>query len=196
MHIAIISGSPRPKSNSMRFARFLETTLTKLDHKVSIINFEKQDIPLVGEGNLKPDQLSTFQQKLINAWDEAALVFFVIPEYNWITSPQFINALHQIGVKEFNHLFDNKVFALAGVSNGRGGRMPAVEMTTMVNKLINFLDKQSIVSPRLYESHETDKNLDEKGEVLGNKTYEKTATAFVEYSLKMAARWHGIEAGS
>ncbi len=190
MKIAVISTSPRKNSNSLRFARHIRNVLeTYGQQEIGLANFEAYDIPLVGQGEVDPDNLTAFQQELTDTWAAADLVFFVVPEYNWITSPQFINMLHQLGDTPFKHLFDNKVFAFAGVSNGRGGRQPAIQMTTILNKLINFLDGYSVVSARIYESHETQKNIDESGHSLGNETYDRTAKAFIDYSLKIGQRW-------
>ncbi|WP_332369434.1 hypothetical protein [Spirosoma telluris] len=80
---------------------------------------------------------------------------------------------------------------MVGISNGRGGRQPALDMTTVVNKIISFTHSYSIVSPKLYESHETDKNLDENGHFNGHEVYERTAKAFLEYTLNVAQRWIG-----
>lgn len=190
MKIAVISASARRQSNSLRFARYIQHTLASYNQPtVRVINFEDYDIPLVGQGEIDPTNLTPFQETLITTWAEADLVFFVIPEYNWSTSPQFINALDQLGGKPFAHLFDNKVFALAGVSNGRGGRQPAILMTTMLNKLINFLNGYSVISPRVYESHETPQNVDESGQSSGNDVFDRSVNAFVDYSLKIAQRW-------
>lgn len=78
---------------------------------------------------------------------------------------------------------------MVGISNGRGGRQPALDMTTVMNKLISFTNSYSIVSPKLYESHETDKNLDEHGHFVGHEIYERTARAFLTYTLTVAQRW-------
>ncbi|WP_266364319.1 NAD(P)H-dependent oxidoreductase [Tellurirhabdus rosea] len=191
MKTVIMSASPRAQSGSLRVAHFLEKILKEHETtEVSVVSFEHYDVPLVGQGQLDPDNLTDFQQTVLNAWKEADLVFFLVPEYNWTTSPQLLNLLHQAGGPKFAHLFDNKVFAVAGTSGARGGRVPALEVTTVLNKLINFLNKYSIVSPRIWESHETSLNLNESGESTGNAIYEKAARAFVEYSLNVAQRWN------
>lgn len=191
MEITILCGSSRQNSNSLKLATYLQKLLAKeVMYQVQLISFENADIPMVGRGDLKPDALSPFQQKLVDALAFAKLVFVIVPEYNWNTSGEFINALDQLGNKDFAYLFDNKVFAVAGVSSGRGGRMPSVEISLMLSKLINFLDKQSIVSPRVFESHETQLNLSSEGQSLGNPAYEKGIASFIDYALKMANRWH------
>lgn len=194
MNIALISTSSRKNSNSLRFTNYLKHILTEGgQHEVSIVNFEHYDIPFVGQGSVKKETLTPFQQELVGTWEAADLVFFALPEYNWTAPPQATNAIHQLGGPAFKHLFENKVFAMAGTSSGRGGRQPALDMTTVVNKIISFTTSYSIVSPKLYESHDTDKNLDENGFFIGHEVYDRTARAFVDYTLTVAQRWIGSE---
>lgn len=190
MNIALISTSSRSTSNSLRFVKYLKHVLTEgSQHEVSVVTFEQYDIPFVGQGSVKKDSLTAFQQELIGAWEAADLVFFAMPEYNWTAPPQATNLIHQLGGPAFKHLFENKVFAMVGVSSGRGGRQPALDMTTVLNKIISFTNSYSIISPKLYESHETDKNLDENGQFIGHEVYERTARAFIDYTLNVAQRW-------
>lgn len=190
MKITLISTSSRKNSNSLRFVNYVRHLLTaEGQHEVSIVTFEHYDIPFVGQGSVKPDQLTPFQQELTSAWEAADLVLFAMPEYNWTAPPQATNAIHQLGGPSFKHLFENKVFAMVGISNGRGGRQPALDMTTVMNKIISFTNSYSIVSPKLYESHETDKNLDENGHFNGHEVYERTVNAFLTYTLNVANRW-------
>ena len=190
MNIALLSTSSRKNSNSLRFVNYLKHVLTESgQHEVSVITFEHYDIPFVGQGSVKPDSLTSFQQELIGTWEVADLIVFALPEYNWTAPPQVANIIHQLGGPAFKHLFDNKVFATAGISNGRGGRQPALDITTVLNKIISFTNSYSIISPKLYESHETDKNLDENGHFIGHEVYERTARAFIDYTLNVAQRW-------
>lgn len=194
MKITLISTSSRKNSNSLRFVSYIRNLLVADgQHDVSIVSFEDYDIPFVGQGTVKKDALTPFQSELINAWESADLVLFAMPEYNWTAPPQATNTIHQLGGPAFKHLFDNKVFAMVGISNGRGGRQPALDMTTVVNKIISFTNSYSIISPKLYESHETDKNLDENGHFHGHEVYERTAKAFLDYTLNVAQRWVGNE---
>ncbi|ADB37554.1 NAD(P)H-dependent oxidoreductase [Spirosoma linguale] len=194
MKITLISTSSRKNSNSLRFVSYMRNLLvSEGQHEVSIVSFEDYDIPYVGQGSVKKDALTPFQSELIGAWESADLVLFAMPEYNWTAPPQATNAIHQLGGPGFKQLFDNKVFAMVGISNGRGGRQPALDMTTVVNKIISFTNSYSIISPKLYESHETDKNIDENGNFYGHEVYERTAKAFLEYTLNVAQRWVGNE---
>jgi chromate reductase len=192
MKITLISTSSRKNSNSQRFVNYIRHILAEEgQHEVTIVTFEHYDIPFVGQGSVKPDNLTPFQQELTSAWEAADLVLFAMPEYNWTAPPQATNAIHQLGGPSFKHLFDNKVFAMVGISNGRGGRQPALDMTTVMNKIISFTNSYSIVSPKLYESHDTDKNLDENGHFSanGHEVYERTVKAFMTYTLNVANRW-------
>ncbi len=194
MHIALIATSSRPNSNSLRFVKYLSQLLTESNqHTVQIVTYEQYDIPFVGQGNLNPAALTPFQQELTTAWAAADLIVFALPEYNWTAPAQATNAIHQLGTPAFKHLFTDKVFAMAGISNGRGGRQPALDMGTVVNKLISFTNSYSIVSPKLYESHETDKNLDVDGQFIGHEVYERTVRSFVDYTLTVAQRWVATE---
>lgn len=192
MKITIVATSPRANSNTLRFCTFVKTILEETgQHQVRLIDFAHYDLPFVGTVWMKPDTLTPFQEEFISAWGEADLVFFASPEYNWTATPQILNAFHSLGGPAFNQLFNAKVFAMAGISNGRGGRQPALDMTTVLNKVISFTNNVSIISPKLYESHETDKNLDADGQFVGHEVYDRTVRAFVDYTLAIARRWHG-----
>jgi chromate reductase, NAD(P)H dehydrogenase (quinone) len=192
MNIAIIATSPRKNSNSLRFSKYLQKIAQASGYEdVTVVDFHHFDIPSVGRGTVNKEALTDFQSELITAWGNADLVFFVTPEYNFTVNGDLLNAFHQLGSKDFAHLFNNKVFAFAGVSSGRGGKVPCLELTTVVNKIINFSNQYSVVSPRIYESHETHKNLDENSDSVGNKIYEDSVQAFVDYALEVTKRWVG-----
>lgn len=191
MKITIISASSRHNSNSIKLQQYLAGLLEQSgEHTVSVCDFVNCDIPMVGRGDIDKNNLSEFQSDLIKKWEQAELILLVAPEYNWLTSGELINALHQLGKANFAYLFDNKVFGLSGVSSGRGGRRPGIELTTLLNKLISFLGQVSIVSPKIFESHETQNNLSESGESLSNARYEKGVEQYLSYTLSVARRWH------
>jgi chromate reductase len=190
MNVTIISTSPRKESNSLKVAHFMKGLMEKQDGvNVSLLDFEDADIPMVGRGSLSLESMTPFQKELIGKWDSADLVLFVVPEYNWITGGELINAFHQLGNKRFAHLFDNRAFAFAGVSSGKGGRLPGIEMTTLVNKIISVLNGHSIVLPKIFESQYTQEALNSKGESKGDASYERAAGDFVSFIVKMGRRW-------
>ena len=192
MNIAIIATSPRKNSNSLRFSNYLQKLAQTAGYEnVTVVDFHHFDIPSVGRGTINKESLTDFQSELLSAWTAADLVFFITPEYNFTVNGDLLNALHQLGSKDFAHLFHDKVFALAGVSSGRGGKIPCLELTTVINKIINFSHQYSVVSPRIFESHETNKNLDDMADSTGNKVYEDGVKAFLDYSLEVTKRWVG-----
>lgn len=192
MKTLVLSTSPRKGSNTLKVAKALESLSQEKGQTTKLVNFENYDIPMVGQGSLDPENLSDFQRELIQAMEWAEVIIMAAPEYNWTTSGQLINAIHQLGGKDYGHVFDNKVFAFVGVSSGRGGRLPCIEMSTLVNKMINFLNKYSIVSPRILESHETQNNVDENGVPAPDTVYLRMMHAFLDYTFVMANRWFKV----
>lgn len=191
MNVLIISASPRDESLSLRFSIYLKYEIEKHNpaSNVQIIGFESFDFPSSGRSSVNPYQLSPFQKKLIEAWADADLVFFCLPEYNWTTSGEVFTLLEQLGTKSFSHLFDEKVFAMVGISSGRGGRIPALEVGKVIEKLISFLGKLAVVSPKIFEAHEVGLNLSESSLSVGNSAFEKWVADFIHYTLRFQNRW-------
>lgn len=157
---------------------------------VTLVDFMQYDIPLIAQGHIHKNELTSFQQQLCDAMDKAHLVFIITPEYNWSTTPEILNWLHRFGDREFASTFANKVFALVGVSTGKGGKAPVLHLTGILSKIISFMDLQSVISPKMFESHYTKDVLDENGHLMGNAEYEKGLRNFLEYTCAMAERWH------
>jgi chromate reductase len=188
MNICIISGSARLNNNTVRVGKAFQHLLKK-EHHVSLIDFQQYDIPLITQGDVHIDRLNPFQKELVNAMDNAHIVILISPEYNWSTTPEILNMLHRFGDRTFKHLFDNKIFAMVGVSSGRGGKTPAIHLTSILNKLIGFLNLDSFVSAKIFESHYTKEALTEEGQSLGNERYDRELADFINYTLHIANRW-------
>ena len=191
MNISIICTSPREGSQTLRFGQYLKSIFENQDaeNKISIIDFEDFDIPAIGKGKVDPNNLSDYQSKLIQIWAKSDLIVFCSPEYNWTTNGEIFIMFDQLGSKNFEYLFENKVFAFAGVSSGRGGKIAALDVSKVVNKLVSFQNKLSIVSPKIYESHETGKNILEDFKSSGNIVFEAGVLNFVQYSLALTNKW-------
>lgn len=193
MQILILSGSSRKNSNSLLVANYL----TKLkghssDIHFSVVDLADEQIPNVGRGSIDPEHLSDFQRNLIEKWHNASLVIITAPEYNWSTNAELINLAHQLGTKNHAYLFNNKVFAFVGVSTGRGGRQSALEQMMIFNKIISFTNNQSIVCPKLWESHETHLNINTSTLLSENKVYVDSAQNFMNYAITMTKRWQAV----
>lgn len=186
MKVCILSGSARKDNNTLRVAK----ALSNLVEESTIIDFQAYDLPNFNQQNIQPGSESPFQKRLIEAIDSAQLLLVLTPEYNWFPTAEIINTIHQLAVKDYIHIFDNTVIATVGVSAGRGGRMPAVQLTTVFNKIIGFFGLNSIVSSGVFEVQEVTKCMDEEGNLLDNTAFNKGILNFVDYSSKVAQRWH------
>lgn len=194
MQILLLAGSSRPHSNSLLAARFLGNLLHNgRNDSVQIVDLSHEALPAVGRGSLDVNQLTPFQQELTEAWGKARLVIITAPEYNWSTNAELINMAHQLGTKAFAPLFKEKVFAFAGVSTGRGGRQSALELMMIFNKIISFSDSESVVCPKLWESHETHRNIDAASLGSANEVYTESARQFLTYALRLSRRWERSE---
>jgi chromate reductase len=186
MNIVIISGSPRKNSNTLRVANAIAKSKELQQHNTSIIDFHLSDIPFANHGEINTENLTPFQEKLLTDWKNSKLVIILSPEYNWFPSAEIINMIHRFGEPRFKYLFDEKIFALGAVSSGRGGRIPAIQLSYVISKLVNYMDCVSIVSSKILETQFATQVLDDKGNSLGNSMYDKGMEKFITYNIKLA----------
>lgn len=187
MNIGILSGSARKGNNTLRVAHAIKKTL----NTAKIVDFQEYDLPNFSAGWVDPLAETPFQQHLIQTINDCDLLFVLTPEYNWFPSAEIINTIHQLAGANYKHIFDDKVVATIGVSTGRGGRMPAVQLGYVFNKIFNVFDLNSITSPRTFEAQEVTKCIDKDGNLLENEAFNDGFTDFLKYSLKVAKRWQG-----
>jgi chromate reductase len=189
--ITILSGSPRKNSNTLRVAKAIQKHIQSLNNEETahVIDFNEFDIPSMNAGRVDPNNLTEFQANLFNSCKESDLIFVLTPEYNWFPSAEIIQMVHTMAAPAFKDMWNNKVFVTCGTSNGRGGRMPAVQLSYTINKILNVFNCESMVSPKIFESQFTDKALDENGLSLGNAEYMAGLEAFVAFNLKLKNRW-------
>lgn len=186
MKIAVISGSARKNNNTLRVAHAIRQQLPEAE----VVDFQDYDLPSFADGSIDPEHLSEFQEKLIGSIENSDLLFVLSPEYNWFPTSEIINMVHQLANKKFKHIFDQMVVATIGVSTGRGGRMPAVQLGYVFNKIFNFYSLNSITSPKTFEVQEVLKCIDSEGNLLENSAFNDGFTEFLDYSVKVAKRWH------
>jgi chromate reductase len=188
MKITIVSGSARENNNTIRVAYALEK-LTQTNHEVQLIDFSNYDIPFLSQGGFKPTALTTFQASCVAAFENSNLILFISPEYNWSTTPELLNLLHCLTQPPFKNALQNKVFSFVGVSSGKGGKVPAIQLMQIVNKLIGFSQTESIVSAKIFEVHFVKEVLDEKGNSLGNQLFDTGLAEYCNYTIGIANRW-------
>lgn len=191
MNILIVSASPRQNSLTFRFCQYFQKMLQGRQEtsRVVVVDFDNFDIPPIGKGDFRKGSLTTFQQKLISEWEQADLIFLCSPEYNWTANAELFILFDRIGGSDYRHLFQDKVFASVGVSSGRGGRQPALDINKVLSKVISFLNEFSIISTKILEVHEASKNLNEEAEFIGQPAFEAAVRNFVDYSLLLNQRW-------
>ena len=186
MKVCILSGSARKNNNTLRVAKALSNHFTDS----VIVDFQDYDLPNFNQTSISKENLSGFQSELINSIEKSDLLFIVSPEYNWFPTAEIINTIHQLAQEDHIHIFDRKVIATVGVSAGRGGRMPAVQLVTIINKIIGFFNLESMTSANTFEVQEVTRCIDSDGLLLDNESFNKGFLSFVSYSLKVAQRWH------
>jgi chromate reductase len=183
--LSILSGSSRPTSSTGKVAKAIYHACVA--HGISgdqilMPDFTTYDIPFHNAGEVTKTNLSGFQNSVYQAMSKADMIFILTPEYNWFPSAEIINLINQYGTREFSDCWDKKIFVTCGISSGRGGRIPAVQLSYVLNKLINVMDFHSVVSPKMFESQFTGKALDVDGNSLGNEEYDKGLHKFVNYN--------------
>ena len=151
MKVCIISGSPRKNSNSKKLSLAIKLLAESVGFSAVVIDFAEYDIPFMAQGKVELSNLTGFQHSIVKEMTDAKLIFIVSPEYNWMPSAELVNFLHQMGDIPFASMWKDKTFAMAGVSNGRGGRFPCVQLTYVINKICGFMGFESVVSPRSFE---------------------------------------------
>ncbi len=186
MKIAILSGASRPNNKTLRLAK----AMAQLIPDAQIIDFIDYDIPFPNQGHVDSKNLTPFQAQLTNAIDQSYLVFVLTPEYNWFPSAELVNMVHQLANHEHIHIFNNKVFAFCGVSSGVGGRIPTIQLSNMFDKILNVFNLSSVTSPKIFEARYIASALDEDGNSLGNEEFDKGLEDFINYTIKVADRWH------
>ena len=186
MEISILSGSSRSYNKTLRLAKAIHAQIPE----AKLIDFTEYDIPFPNKGEVDSNNLTPFQSELLHGIENSHLVFVLTPEYNWFPSAELVNMVHQLAVHEHIHIFNNTVFAFAGVSSGGGGRIPTIQLSYLFDKILNVFNMDSITSPKKFEARFIAAALDENGNSLGNAEFDKGLKDFVNYSLKVAGRWH------
>lgn len=187
--IILLSGSSRRDNNTLKVAKALDLHFQKLNADSSLIDFQEYDFGFFNQGYLKEESLTPFQKTLINSWRNAKHIVLLSPEYNWFPSAEMINLLHHVGSQGFKDLFEDRTFSFVGVSSGSGGRLPAVQLSMVVGKIIGFLSTQSVVNSKIFEARFVPTCLDADGRSLGNDLFDDGLAEFADYMLNLAKRW-------
>ncbi len=189
MKVAILSGTSRAGNNTLRVAKAIKNLHEKINDEVRIVDFQHYDLPFFNGPELDFDNPTEFQKNLVESWGNAELVYILSPEYNWLITPELSNMTNHYSGPRHNHLFNDKVFAFGGVSTGIGGRLPTMQLSSVFEKLIFYMDQQSVCSPNKFESHYTHLELDQGGRFLKDSGYEGRLQNFINYSRRLCLRF-------
>jgi chromate reductase, NAD(P)H dehydrogenase (quinone) len=185
MYCLILSGSARKNSNTLRFSNAVHKIITEQNHESHVVDFNEYDFPNFNQGSIDWENPSDFQLKIRDHFSKAQIVFVHSPEYNWMPSAEILQFFNQFATNKHLPLFHNKVFAMAGTSSGRGGRMPAVQLSNVVNKILGFFDGNAIVSPKIFEAQFVPQVIAEDGSLQENLEFNKGIRAFVQGNLAL-----------
>jgi chromate reductase len=191
MNVLVLAASPRKDSLTLRFCLRLEQMLLESPDPVHVrvLDFNDFDIPPVGKGTFSASSLTPFQSNLVSSWENADLVIICSPEYNWTANAELFIMLDRLGSKAFQHLFHERTFAFAGVSSGRGGRQPALDLQRVMGKVVSFMGGESIISPKIFEAQEVELNIGPGGSAIGESRFHIFLNDFLAYNLRLAKRW-------
>ncbi len=185
--ITIISGSARKNSNTLKAAKAIEKLVTQAGWQAQIIDFNGFDIPNFNQP-FDPENLTIWQQSLIANMEKSSLIFMLSPEYNWMPSAEIIQFINRFGSEKFKPIWDKKIFAMIGVSAGKGGKIPALYLTQMVNKIVSFLDLDSFVFSSIQEIHDIQQLINQEGDLLENEIFNASFAKFVTKVLNQAKK--------
>lgn len=130
MKILVISASMRGNSQSLKVSNWLVEHAKTLGLSPSLLDLHKTKLPMYDDGETEAENKDTVLEMI----NEADGFVFVSPEWNGTMSHGLINMLHYVG-SEIAH----KPVMLAGVSSGRGGHYPLMQMRNMVYKNSHFV---------------------------------------------------------
>jgi chromate reductase len=185
--IAIISGSSRPNNNTYKVANAMAKLIQQHHNvKANVIDFKDYDLPFFNQGMMQSAHLSAFQSHLYEQCANAKLIIVISPEYNWFPSAELFQMVNVFGSGQYIDMWKGKVFAMCGVSSGRGGRLPAVYLMELYNKIIHVLNAQSVVSPKLLECPVVDQGFSKDASLLSPSDLEKAMLSFIQYNWHLA----------
>jgi multimeric flavodoxin WrbA len=144
MKIAIVSGSHREKSESLRVSQYFKHCLENLNIDSKILSLENNPIPLWTSEAWNPKSAFT---KTFKPYSDALLqadgLIFVVPEWNGMVTPSFKNFLLLCHKNEIAH----KPALITAVSSGRGGSYPISElrMSGYKNNRVCYIPEHLII---------------------------------------------------
>lgn len=147
MNICILSTSSRANSESRNVSDLIQGKLRKQDVTATVIDLYELALPIydaTGEGEWK-DRL----QPVLKTLEDSDGLVFVSPEWDGMMSAALHNFFHYL-----KHEIADKPVYLVGVSAGRGGRYPLLQMRQM-----GYKNKHFVVIPESIFFDQVNENL-------------------------------------
>jgi len=162
MKYAIITGSHRENSQSLKVGKYIENRIKTLqpDSETYLLNLQAANLPMWDEGLWKGEE------KWKTAWSPVAAelqtcdaIIPITPEWSGMATPMLKNFFLLASTKELGH----KPGMIVSVSSGRGGSYPVNELRTSSykNNHICYIPEHLIirfVAERLNEPEAVDES--------------------------------------
>ena len=169
MKIAIISGSPRGNSITVRVPLDLKKEIEKIsEHEVDIIDLREIETPqlqtVFTSVDAAPEDLKNIAERMFRA----QAYILVTPEYNGSYSAALKNLLDHFPKQH------HKVFGIVTASTGAlGGIRAALQLQELIFALFGIGSPYMLVTPHV------DKKFDSEGHLL-DETFRKSVDLFVK----------------
>ena len=173
MKIAIISGSNRRNSQSIRISNIIFQKLSFLNINVSLVNLEKENFPFWQDDydDLISPHKKAFEKTSLLLKDAEGFIF-VVPEWGGMVPSQVKNIFLFASNNELSH----KPGLIVSLSESMGGAYPVAELRTFSykNTKICWIPEHVIIRKVKEFMPETDKRL--------NSRIDYSCKMLVEYS--------------
>jgi NAD(P)H-dependent FMN reductase len=177
MRIAIISGSPRGNSITLRVALHLQQVIrSRTDHETDIIDLREVEMPqlesIFTSVESSPEQYKALSEKMFGA--DAFIL--VTPEYNGSYSAALKNLLDHYPKQH------RKTFAIATASPGAlGGIRAALQLQELIYALFGIGSPYMLVTPQV------DKKFDAQGNLI-DQGFQKSVDVFINEFIWLAEK--------
>jgi len=144
MKIAIIAGSHRENSESLRVANYICNQLQELEANSEVISLSKNPLPLWDEGVWGGDpRWKDLWTPVAESLRAADAIVLIAPEWAGMVPPGLKNLLLLCSPKEVGH----KPALIVGISGGVGGSYPVAELrlSSYKNNRIVYIPEQVII---------------------------------------------------
>lgn len=177
MKIAIISGSPRGNSMTVRVALHLKREIENIsDHEVDIIDLREVETPqlqsVFTSVDAAPEELRNVAERMFRA----QAYILVTPEYNGSYSAALKNLLDHFPKQH------HKVFGIVTASPGAlGGIRAALQLQELIFALFGIGSPYMLVTPQV------DKKFDSEGNLI-DESFRKSVDLFVKEFIWLGER--------